>query len=232
MRALAVGALLGAAFGGCGLFDIPITLSTEEYRQNFGSGSGQLDSVSCPMQQDPCPALGTQLQSKVGAGASVSASCDAPTGKCAAQLDATVSYPVTLANDQSFTSGVAGKAVSAVHSIILKYGVPKNTLSFAVPSLDVYIAPAGVTQVKDAQAVYMGKLAAIAAGQTSADGAASLNIDTSSPAGQKLVFYVQNPTQPFVLLLNTKPVFHANDPIPSGELVVRLTPVLTVGLPR
>lgn len=227
------GLFVGAASGGCGLFDIPITLSTQEYKQNFGNSTGTVPSVSCTTQTDPCSQAASQVGSALAAnGATVTGVCDTSAMKCTAKLDATVSYSLSLANDQSFATSVAGKVVSVVHSISLKYGVPKNTATFNIPQLDLYIAPQGTTKIDDPKAVYIDKIPMLTKGQVIADGANSITVDTASKAGAQFIYYVQNPNQTFVLLVNAKPVVRAGDAMPAGELWLRVTPVITVGLPR
>jgi hypothetical protein len=229
---LAATLLVGAAGLGCGLLDIPIKLKTQEYQQNFGTATGTVPTVTCTAATDPCTSAATQVQGAVASGTTVTGSCDTAAMKCMAQLNATVSYPVSLQNDQSFATSVAGKAVSVVHSIALQYGVAKNTLTFNLPEFDLYIAPMGVTRVDDPSAVYIDKVPSIQKGQTSADDAASITVDTSSKAGVQFVYYVQNPSKQFVLLANAKPVVKAGDPMPAGEIWLHITPVITVGLPR
>jgi hypothetical protein len=230
---LFAGICLGAAAAGCGLFDIPITLQTQEYKGNFGTSTGTVPTASCTAQADPCAqASGPVSTAVASSGATVTGICDTTAMKCTAQINATLSYPVTLSQDQSFATGVAGKAVSAVHSIQLKYGIPKNTLSFNLPELDLYIAPQGVTKVDDPQAVFIDKIPAVPKGQTSADGSGAITVDTASKAGTQFVYYIQNPQKTFTLLVNAKPVVHAGDAMPAGEIWVHVTPTITVGLPR
>src|SRR5262249_36065080 len=146
---LCAGFFVGAAAGGCGLLDIPITLQTQSFMQNFGNSTGTVPPVQCTIAGDPsCNTVTTQVNTAVASsGATVPPSCDMSVNPnlCVAQLDATFSYPVTLSKDQSFTTAVAGKAVAVVKSISLKYGIPTNSLTFNIPELDLYIAPQGVT---------------------------------------------------------------------------------------
>jgi hypothetical protein len=116
-----------------------------------------------------------------------------------------------------------------VRSISLKYGVPMNSTTFAIPELELYIAPQGVTSITDSRAIYIDKVPTIAKGQTLADGAGAITVDTSSKAGAQFVYYIQNPSQTFVLLVNAKPVVHAGDAMPAGAITVHVTPQITVG---
>jgi hypothetical protein len=230
MRVVGAGLVLGAATGGCGLLDIPITLQTQSYMANFGSSSGTVSAVPCTAQTDPCMAAAQQVsQSTSGSGAMVTGICDTAAQSCTAQLNATVAYPVDLSKDQSFNNGVAGKVVTVVKSISLKYGVPTNTTTFNIPQLDLYIAPQGVTQIPDSRAVFVDKIPSIAKRMTLPDDSGTITIQTNTPAGAIFVDSIKNPSKPFTLLINTKPVVRAGDPLPAGQLTVRVTPQITVG---
>lgn len=227
---LLAGLSLGAAAGGCGLIDIPITLQTQEYTQNFGNTTGTVQSVSCTMDSQ-CSTVATQAAAGIMIpNATSTGFCETTSPQtCSARINATVSYTVDLSKDQSFVTQVGGKAVAIVKSISLGYGVPTNSLNFAIPELDLYIAPQGVTSVTDSRAVALDKIPAIAAGTTSADSANSITIDTSSPAGQLFVRSIQNPSQTFVLLANTKPVIKGGQAVPKGQITLRITPKIVVG---
>ncbi len=165
-------------------------------------------------------------------GATAKGICDVGTQKCTAEVSATLSYPITLAKEQNFATSVAGKVVSVVHSITLKYGVSKNTTTFAIPETSLYIAPMGVTSVTDSRAVYVDKIPAIPKGMTIPDGGGSITIPDGSPARAEFIRYIQSPTTPFVLLGVAKPVVKAGDAMPAGEIWLRVIPEFVVGLPR
>lgn len=222
---------LVAASTGCGIFDTTITLSPQEFKQNFGSSTGTVPSVACTMAADPCSTVANQVGGSI-MGATAKGICDTATQKCTAEVNATFSYPITLAKEQNFTTAVAGKAVSAVQSITLKYGISKNTTTFAIPETSLYIAPMGVTSVTDPRAVFVDKLPVIAKGMTIADGGGSISIPEGSPARAEFIKYIQNPTTPFVLLGNAKPVVKPGDAMPAGEIWLRVIPEFVVGLPR
>ena len=230
LRGLATALLLGAASAGCGLIDIPITLQSQSYNADFGNASGNVTSVPCNSQSDPCTAAANQVAaSAASSGATVTGVCDTGTMTCTAKVNATVSYPVDLSKDQSFTTSVAGKAVAVVKSISLKYGVPKNTVSIDIPQLDLYIAPQGVTTIPDSRAVLIDHIPSIAKRTTLPDDSGDITIQTSSQAGAIFVDSIKNPSKPFTLLINTKPVVKAGDPLPAGQLTIKVTPQITVG---
>jgi hypothetical protein len=231
MRALLAGSLLAATAGGCGLFDQTITLQAQEFKQNFGSSMGMVPSVSCTMATDPCAQVANMVSGSV-MGATAKGVCDTASQKCTAEVSATFSYPITLSKEQNFATMVAGKAISVVHSITLKYGVSKNTTTFAIPETSLYIAPMGVTSVTDPRAVYIDKIPPIAKGTTIPDGGGSISLPEGSPARAEFVKYIQSPTTPFVLLGMAKPIVKAGDAMPAGEIWLRVIPEFVVGLPR
>lgn len=230
LRGLIASAVLGAATGGCGLLDIPITLQTQSYNANFGNANGTVTAVPCTMQQDPCTAAANQVAAGAAQnGATVTGVCDTATSTCTARVEATVAYPVNLGQDPSFTNGVAGKVVTVVKSISLKYGIPTNTVTVDLPQLDLYIAPMGVTKIPDSRAVFVDKIPAIPKKKTLPDDSGTITIETSSPAGAIFVDSIKNPAKPFTLLINTKPTVKANDPLPAGQMTIKVTPQIVVG---
>ena len=231
LRLATASAALIAAAAGCGIFDTTITLSPQEFKQNFGSSTGTVPSVACTTATDPCATVANQVGGSI-MGATAKGICDTATQKCTAEVNATFSYPFTLAKEQNFTTAVAGKAVSVVQSITLKYGISKNTTTFAIPETSLYIAPMGVTSVTDPRAVFVDKLPTIAKGMTIPDGGGSISIPEGSPARSEFIKYIQSPTTPFVLLGNAKPVVKPGDAMPAGEIWLRVIPEFVVGLPR
>jgi hypothetical protein len=230
-RLVAASLLLAAAGGGCGLLETTISLAVQTVSKDFGTSTATVPAVACTSATDPCAAAASQVAGPIAAsGATVAGICDTAAMKCTAQVSATLSYPVNLSADQQYTSGVGGKAVNLVKSITLKYGVPVNSLTFNIPQLDLYIAPSGVTSITDPSALRIDKIPPIAKMTTSADGSGSIVVNTSTPAGQKFVYYVQHPSEPFVLLANTQPVLRAGDPMPAGKITVHIQPQSTVGL--
>jgi hypothetical protein len=230
LRGLVAGLVLGAATGGCGLIDIPITLQTQSYKANFGNASGTVTAVPCTMMTDPCTAAANQVAASAAqSGATITGRCDTATSTCTAQVDATVAYPVNLAQDAGFNDGVAGKVVTVVKSISLGYGIPMNSVTIDIPQLDLYIAPQGVTKIPDSRAIFVDKIPAIARRQTRPEGSGTITIDTNSPAGAIFVDSIKNPSKPFTLLVNTKPTVKANDPLPAGQITITVTPKIIVG---
>lgn len=229
-----VSACAVAAAGACGLinadiFDIPITLSTQEYTQDFGTNTGKVPSVACTTTANTCQQVANQVGGSIQ-GATAKGICESSTMTCSAEISATLSYQLQIANEQSFATSVGGKVVSVVRSIELKYGVPTNTTTFAIPEMMLYIAPQGVKSETDPKAVYLDKIPMIAAKQTLPPDSGIIKLAAGTPAFEQFSYYVKNPTTPFNILLVAKPKVKANDDVPAGKIVIRITPALTVGL--
>jgi hypothetical protein len=226
---------LGSAALGCGLisadiFDIPITLQAQTYTLNLGNNTGKVQPVPCRAEMDNCALAASGIT--LGAGSTVAGKCDTAAMTCTAEVTAVLTYPVTLAEDQSFATSVGGKAVNAVRTIEFSYGVPTNTTTVDLPTSDLYIGPQNAKTPADQGVVFIDKIPAIARGTTIPDGSRKIAIADGTPAREKFIYYVQNPRVPFVLMLVTKPVVRANQDMPAGRLELKLTPKIVVGLPR
>lgn len=228
-------ALLGLTGFGCGLisadiFDFPITLQTQTYTLNLGTNSGKVPTAACTTETDNCSQAASGIT--LGPGSTVVGKCDPAARSCTAEVTAVLTYPVTLAEDQSFATSVGGKAVNVVRSIELSYGVPTNMTTVDLPISDLYIGPQNAKSPTDQGVVLIDKIAAIPRGTTIPDGSRKITIADGTPAREKFVYYVQNPKVPFVLMLVTKPVVRAMQDLPAGKLELKLTPKIIVGLPR
>lgn len=234
LAALSALVLSGAAVG-CGLisadiFDIPIRLQTQTYTLNLGNNTGKVPTAPCTAQADNCSAAAQGIT--LGPGSTVTGVCDTTAKSCTAQVNAVLTYPVTLADDQSFATSVGGKVVNAVRSIELAYGVTTNTTTVNLPESDLYIGPQNAQKPTDQGVVFIDKIPPIARGTTIPEGSRKITIADGTEARTKFVYYVQNPKVPFVLMLVTKPVVRAMEDLPAGKLELKLTPTVVVGLPR
>lgn len=223
---LALGVLLAAPLGGCGLidaniFDTTITLQTQTYMQDFGSSSGTVPSVPCNSDA-LCGAV--SVQGAVGR-------CDTATQLCYADASLTLPYSVTLSKDASFQSGIGQKAVQSVRGIDLAYSIPSNTLTFAVPEITLYVGPQSAKAVTDPGVALIGKIPPLAARQTLTTPGV-LRVTDGSPARQLLVNAITTPNTPIVFLLSASPRINAKQELPAGAIQVNITPSLIVGLPR
>lgn len=225
--------LLATSFAACGSNNgIDVDLQQEVYRADFGSASGSLPAVACsasdpsPCNQLPGITVDTSAASGTPSSATVSVGCDGASGSCYAQANARVAEPVDVQLDSGFVGKVEGRLISFVRVLDLTYRVPANTLTFDVPSIDVYVGPAGTTQETDPGAVHVGSTAPIAAGSTVNDG--HLPIPDGS-GGHGIIENAIRNHQAFVFVLVFSPKIASGQPIPAGMIEADLTPKLTIG---
>lgn len=227
---VSLGALAGCGLINSNVFDTEIRLSQQKYTQGFGSATGTIPQVPCggALPASTCDTAVTALGISNAKG-----SCDATQApaQCVATVSSVVSQQVDLSQDASFLSGVGGKAVSALHGVTLYYGVAANTLTFDIPTITVYVGPAGSKAPTDAGVVQIGVIPTIKAGATSGDTASKLQIQSSSPGWSVLSASVQNPKVPFVVLLSTTATLKPPAAVPAGSIELHVTPAVTVGLP-
>lgn len=226
---------LSAAFAGIGLcscglidaniFDTTIRLSPQSYKQSFGSAGGMLAAVTGCTNDAMCTPLSSWIQGG-------SARCDvnaAPT-ECVIEAPFNLAYPLTLSEDGAFQSGVGQKAVQAVRTIKLDYQVD-NRATFALPELEVYVGPAGVMSKNDTSIALIGRVPATPAAKSQTG---ALEVKDGTDARSKLIYAVQKPKTPLTFLVSGTLQLRSGkpQPAPAGEVEVKVTPSLVVGLPR
>ncbi len=234
LRALAFSGGLSVCLSGCGLIDanildVPVHLQTQTYAHDFGTTMGTVPSIPCSAQLATCQAIDNQIKD-----AQVTGVCDGSV--CYAQANLTLTYTVNLASDPAFQSSVNQKLIQGVRTIDLAYGMPKNTLTFDIPEMEVYVGPQNAQSRTDPGVLQIGTIGPIKRGTPFADGSQHLVVADPSAARTQLVADVMNPKVPFVFLLATStsnpPKVKAGDPVPAGALQLDISPTITVGIPR
>jgi hypothetical protein len=212
------------------ILDVDVDLAAQAYTADFGASPGTIPEIAC----DPAT-VGTCLegQSLVGetpnADVSVEAGCDGASRRCFAQAHARVAQEVNVLQDDAFVTKVARRAVAAVRRVDLAYEVPVNTLTFAVPRVDVYVGPAGTFTEADPGVTMVGSLETIAAGETFVGDRRHLVLEDGSPARDLIEERIQA-KQPFVFVLVAAPRMEAGSPMPGGAFSITVYPRLGLGL--
>jgi hypothetical protein len=192
-----LGALLLVGAVGCGLIDPDITkltfdLPTKKY--TFAAPSG------VPAQAVPC-GPGTPLAT-CPALPGLTTSCES--GVCAASVPFTKAQTMDLRKEVPQLMSVENQSLADITLSQLSYSVT-NTTNVTIPEIELYLAPAGVTDPADPSAQKFGRVPAVQA-QSNASG----NVEKEPGADDLFIMYGHNFGTPFNFIATTTVV------IPSG----------------
>ena len=221
------------AGGGCSadIFDVEVHLAAQSYRADFGAAQGTIPTVACdPAAPGVCDVqLAPVDPGAVGVPGSVDVSrvrrSDPPLLRRGpgAPGDGRRRAAGRRLRDQGRAAGIG-----LVRVADLAYTVPTNTLTFGIPSIDIYTGPPGSTRETDPGVVFVGNIPALAAGTTIAD-EQHLVVDDGSDARKSIEDAVQD-KRPFVMMVVLTPHIASGDPVPAGAIAVSVQPRLLVGL--
>lgn len=215
------------------IFDFDVSFATRAFTADFGDQGGTIPTVTCdPAVPEACGRGEVALAVSDGAAASVSVGCDAATGRCYGQADASLAYELSVLTESDFVTKVERKAVSFVRMLDLAYAVPVNTLTFAVPRIEFFVGPSGSRVPADPGVVPIDSIEDLAPGTTiPVEDRAHLTLQDQSPA-RTLIESSIRAREPFVFIFQTSPRIEAGQPVPAGKIEVDLYPKVRVGLPR
>ncbi len=222
-RAFAIAAL---ALAGCGLissditkltFDLPTQSYTFDTSMWGNLPAGTVPAVPCTSSSDCCTS---------GALAGISCTTtplDCNAGTCEAAVPESVSSSIDLASQVPQLSGFAGHALSQITISKITYSVSNNTMNIDLPAMTIYLAPQGVTDPNDPQAVMFGTTMPIPAGTDPTNQPVTL----VSNASQVFGMFTANISTPFNLIAATVVKIEAGQPVPKGAITIAVTGALS-----
>jgi hypothetical protein len=244
-------ALLCLAFaaGGCNLIStnslsIPYTLDVQQFSQTVGDKStpaASMPKVTCSVDADCGAGMVPLPQPMFG-------SCDTSTKTCKATASVRLPYTVDLSKAMSpLPTQVVQYSIDHVTISKIAYWIDLDSLTGAVPSVDIFVAPAAAKDENDPSAVKVGTVAMLPAKATqcadAVDSAGDRAADSHTvcdvpldPAGEAaLASFIkaaanQSSPVPFQLIAHTEIVVKAGDPIPLGTLQFSVHPTVSFSL--
>jgi hypothetical protein len=142
----------------------------------------------------------------------------------------TLHFPVTTAQQMDLTkevpelANIHSQTLVDVYVSQIRYSMT-STLNVGLPSVDLYVAPDGVTSPADPSARKFGTVPATPA-MTSGDGL----VDIAPDAEQIFAQYAHQPAVPFNFVAATTVVLPSGSLIPNGRVSITVTGRVTVQL--
>jgi hypothetical protein len=191
---------------GCGLISSDITKVTFDLPTKHYTFSAQGFTVPAgvPNMQIPCGAACT----------AVGLACVA--NVCSAQVPLSVYNTINLKMEVPALSSVNSQTLADITLESMSYSV-NNTSNVALPEIDLYLAPNGVTSASDPSAMKFGSVPPIAAGaNTSGD------VVKDPGADALFIMYGQNFGTPFNFIAATTVVVPTGSPAPTGMVDITI----------
>jgi hypothetical protein len=213
------------------IFDVSVNLAPHAYQADFGAATGTIPTVTCsPDMISLCAGQTVVATTNVGpADVSVDPGCDPTTILCYAEAHARLTYEVDVLQDDDFVTKVAQHSAWIVQDVDLAYTVPTNTLTFAIPRIDVYVGPTGTKTESDPGAVLVDSVTTLAAGTTFVDQPRHLMVADGSPARALIVSSIEA-KQAFAFVVVMAPRLEAGAPVPAGRVELDIAPTIGLGL--
>jgi hypothetical protein len=216
------------------VFDVDVALSSHPFNADFSPSNGTIPTITCDPTMPGLCGLGQVLAVTTSDGSpadvNVDVGCDSGTNRCFAEAHARLVYELDVLQDDAFVTKVERRAISFVRMLDIAYTMPTNTLTFAVPRVDVYVGPMGARTESDAGVSIVDSITSIGAGTTFVDEPRHLMLADGSPARTLIEQNVQSKT-PFVFMLVTAPRLEAGAPAPGGAFEIDLVPTVRLGFP-
>ncbi len=229
--------LSGCSFLASNGLSLDYSFDTLDFQQKFETAPGTIPSIPCSSNQDAaCAALATLIDSP-----DVTVSCDA-TSHCAASVDVRLSYTINLSEQKSFPPEALEYGVRAVTLSKIAYWLRQNTLTVAIPSVDLFVGPETAVDERDERTHKLGTLASIAAKSvacadpvdpkpdSAAGGAMVCKLPLLDEGRAALQTLAADYKTPFKLLVHGVTTVKAGDPIPSGTIAFSVKPTVSLAV--
>ena len=212
-------ALVGAL--GCGLLSSDVTKLTFDLpNKTYSFDSASFSSAVASIPAVPCGGANV-IQDCCHPPAIAAPDCNAHPLVCENSL-CTLKQPVTvwskmdLKKEVPQLSSVDNQSLADITLSSLTYDAV-STLNMAVPTINIYLAPDGVTDPNDPQATLFGTVAPIEAGQT-VHGAVQKEPD----ADAQFASYGHAFGTPFNFIASTTVTVPSGSPAPTGKLTITI----------
>jgi hypothetical protein len=216
MRERSLAVLLAATLStSCGLIDSDVTrfdlnLPKKDFKLDTADwklkAEGTLPAVMCPATD--CSAA---VDSFCETGACASECSTA--GTCDVLVKVSVFQMFNLDLESPELDAIDNQPVIDVTVDTVDFNILTNTLNVATPPLTVFMAPQGVSDPASAEAVEIGTIASIPAGQAGVEPLVLTEAGRVSMKG-----FLDNYKAPFNIIVAGTVVVKAGDPVPTGRL--------------
>jgi hypothetical protein len=221
--------MLGVVLFGCSLditrvtFDLPkqtYSFDTANWA-NLPPATAGLSFPSIPCTSDAeCCTLGTVASLDCN---TTPLTC--PAGSCEADVPESLNSSINLAQSVPQLATFPGHSLVKVTIASINYQVSDNTMNVDVPSMQIFLAPDGITDAHDPSAALFGTVPAIPAG-TNPSG----TVQKAANADTVLEMYTKNVSTPFNVIATTTVVIAAGTPVPNGHITVTIAGAVSAQL--
>jgi hypothetical protein len=213
---------LAVSGGGCGLTEMNIGLAQQQFTYDLSmTPQFNLPSVAC-QSASTCQQL---LQEAGIIDTRVTGICDMSTSLCAADVNLTIIYIYNVATDPAFETGIAQSDASAVRTMTLNYTINNNT-NFNINNIAVYIGPNGIMSSTAPGVEPIGNIGPVPSNGILTQNQQPLVIMDGTPAHDQVVMNIENPQDPFNFLMVSTIEIPAGAPVPHGQVLVQVQPVV------
>jgi hypothetical protein len=214
LRAVAL-ALLPVAVVACGLVESDIarfdlTLPKKPFRLDTADWMLTLEDATMPSVE--CPATDCAA---AAAGFCAEDACDAAcvAGTCQLQVNVAISQTFNLDLEAPELDALENQPVIDVTLDTVGFDVTTNTLNVTTPPLAVFMAPQGIMDPTNSEAVEVGAIEPIPPGTTG-----RVPLVLTDPGKVSMKSFLDNYKTPFNIFVAGQITVQAGDPVPEGAL--------------